>query len=45
VVVETSLLCNRQYDLGSLPKVMEEVSGTARGMGLGWVDGWIKNNQ
>ncbi len=26
VVVETSLLCNRQYDLGSLPKVMEEVS-------------------
>jgi hypothetical protein len=25
VVVETSLVCNRQYDMGSLPKVMEEV--------------------
>ena len=26
VVVETSLLCNRQYDLNSVPKVTEAVS-------------------
>jgi hypothetical protein len=26
VVVETSLLMNRQYDLGHIPKVTEEVS-------------------